>query len=447
MDSVLRDIMEGLANRSGKDYFDQIVLHLQRVTGADYILIARLNADMQRCTTLAFCKAGSLQESVEYRLQGTPYAKTISDKYCSYAKDVAKQFPADEQLQRLAIQGYTGTALIGANGNPLGVIAGLHCQPIDDDDALDLFRIFSGRIAVEIERAEQQQLLEEYNETLEASVAARTNKLKQALDSLKTTQVQMVQQEKMASIGQLAAGVAHEINNPIGFIKSNLCSMNGYTKSLLQLIEKISQHPDPHLQSIVTPLLQDSDFEYLRQDLPDLVSESLDGVERVSKIIQSLKSFSRIDDNETREPANIETALENSIAIVWNELKYKTQLERHYSPLPLVVCAVNRISQVLVNLLVNAAQAIPDKGIIQISTRHAGNEVQITISDNGCGIPADKLKRIFDPFFTTKPVGKGTGLGLSVSAGIIQDHKGRIEVQSVEGEGTSFTVHLPVGEE
>lgn len=439
--------MEGLANRSGKDYFDQIVLHLQRVTGADYILIARVNADLQRCTTLAFAKAGTLQENFEFTLPGTPYAKAIADRYCHYIDGVAERFPADQQLQRLKIRGYIGTVLTDTNGNPLGVIAGLHCRPIEDKNALDLFRIFAGRIAVEIERAEQEQRLKEYNETLEARVAARTDKLKHALDSLKTTQVQMVQQEKMASIGQLAAGVAHEINNPIGFIKSNLCSMHGYTTSLLQLIDQINQHPDPHLQAIIAPLLKQADFEYLRQDLPDLVNESLDGVERVAKIIQSLKSFSRIDDNETREPADIEKAMENSIAIVWNELKYKTQLERNYGSLPLVVCAVNRISQVFVNLLVNAAQSIPDKGIITISTRQEGNEVQISIRDNGCGIPADKLKRIFDPFFTTKPVGKGTGLGLSVSAGIIQDHKGRIEIQSVDGEGTTFTVHLPVGEE
>lgn len=252
---------------------------------------------------------------------------------------------------------------------------------------------------------------------------------------LSATQQQLLQSEKMASIGQLAAGVAHEINNPVGYVYSNVSTLQGYVDELLAVVR--------HLRGKADGPAPSCDVDFLEEDIPQLVSETREGLDRVKKIVQDLKDFSRVDKSDDWEEADIVKGLESTLNIVQNEIKYKAAVIKSLVALPDVPCLPTQLNQVFMNLLVNAAQAIPNKGTITLRSGFDERRVWIEVSDDGCGMPPEVQARIFEPFFTTKPVGKGTGLGLSVSYSIVQKHNGKIELTSAPGQGTSFRVVLP----
>ena len=266
---------------------------------------------------------------------------------------------------------------------------------------------------------------------------------------LENTQNQLIQSEKMASVGQLAAGVAHEINNPIGYVHSNLNSLERYVRDIMELLdvyndlEKAGAGNHAAVAAQVAAHRKRIELEFLREDIGNLLSESLHGISRVEKIVRDLKEFSHVGEAEWQQ-SDIHEGLESTLNVVAHEIKYKAKLVKDYAPIPKIECLPFQLNQVFMNLLVNAAQAIEDQGEIRIRTEADDNEVRVIISDSGKGISEAHLHRIFEPFFTTKPVGKGTGLGLSVSYGIIQKHGGRIDVSSEVGKGTTFVVHLPI---
>jgi two-component system NtrC family sensor kinase len=278
----------------------------------------------------------------------------------------------------------------------------------------------------------------------------KSRQLEAAYAELKTTQVKIFTQEKMATIGQLAAGVAHEINNPIGFISSNLRTLQKYLARLVEFIRvqdealKVSGSSEDH--ETLAKARQQLKPDFIVEDVVDLIDESLDGAERVRKIVQDLKGFSRVDESEWRTIDLVE-CFESTINIVWNEIKYKATLVRDFSELPPVRCYPHQLNQVFMNLLINAAQAIDKEGQITVKAWQDGKEVLFSVADTGCGIPETHLSRIFEPFFTTKEVGIGTGLGLSVSYQIVKKHQGEIFVESTPGKGTIFTVRLPIDAE
>ncbi len=282
----------------------------------------------------------------------------------------------------------------------------------------------------------------------EQELQQRHAELRQAYLRLNGAQEKLLQSEKMASIGQLAAGVAHEINNPIGYVHSNLGSLQEYLRSLFTLIEayeRALRAPDPKaLIPEIDDIRNRFDIDFISRDLPQLMAESREGIERVTRIVRDLKDFSYSGREESWKLVDLHAGLESTINIIWNELKYKVTLDRHYGNLPLVECLPSELNQVYMNLLLNAGQAIGERGSIVVSTGQDGEEVWIEFKDSGAGIPADLLQRIFDPFFTTKPVGSGTGLGLSISYGIINKHHGRIDVTSTVGEGSCFRIVIPV---
>ncbi|MBB3888593.1 signal transduction histidine kinase [Xanthomonas campestris] len=283
----------------------------------------------------------------------------------------------------------------------------------------------------------------------ERELQQRHAELRQAYLRLNGAQDKLLQSEKMASIGQLAAGVAHEINNPIGYVHSNLGSLQEYLRSLFTLIEayeRALQAPDPKaLIPEIDEIRNRADIDFISRDLPQLMAESREGIERVTRIVRDLKDFSYSDRSESWKMVDLHAGLESTINIIWNELKYKVTLERNYAELPLVECLPSELNQVYMNLLLNAGQAIVERGTITVTTgRDEAENVWIQFQDSGAGIAPDLLQRIFDPFFTTKPVGSGTGLGLSISYGIINKHHGRIDVESVPGQGASFRIVLPV---
>jgi signal transduction histidine kinase len=286
-------------------------------------------------------------------------------------------------------------------------------------------------------------------ETAEAELLRRNSELTELNAKLSMAQEQLVQSEKLASIGQLAAGVAHEINNPIGYIFSNFGTLENYMASLFEMLttyeEAESGICSQEILKNVRTVRERIELDYLKEDIAALMSESKEGIVRVRKIVQDLKDFSRVDAHQEWQWANLHHGIDSTLNIVSNEVKYKADVIKQYGELPEIECLPTQINQVVMNIVVNAAHAISgERGKIMIRTGTVGDHIWIEISDNGTGIPKELLPRIFDPFFTTKPIGSGTGLGLSLSYGIIQKHCGHIEVESHLGKGTTFKITLPV---
>ncbi|UCV09283.1 PAS domain S-box protein [Dechloromonas denitrificans] len=309
-------------------------------------------------------------------------------------------------------------------------------QVLRDDDGQVVF--YDG-VLTDITERKQQQL--KISENL-----FQQQKLNKRLEEANN---QLLQSEKMASIGQLAAGIAHELNNPIGFVHSNLGTLDGYLRDLMDIIdtyERIINAPDSTCQQspALEHIKEERDFAFLRTDIFNLVAESKDGLGRVRKIVQDLKSFSRVGEQEWQE-ADLHQGLDSTLNIVWNELKYKCKVVKEYGVIPHIHCLISQLNQVFMNLLVNAGHAIESEGTITIRTGCTGEDrVWVEVSDTGKGIAPENISRIFEPFFTTKPVGKGTGLGLSLSYSIVERHHGRIEVDSEPGRGSTFRVVLPI---
>ncbi len=262
----------------------------------------------------------------------------------------------------------------------------------------------------------------------------------QLSEKLELANRQLLQSEKLAAIGQLAAGVAHEINNPVGYVYSNLQSLESYLGDLFRLTDAVDSARELEDLRLIK---QNIDYTFLRTDLTDLLAECREGIERVRIIISAMKDFSHIED-EAFKPADIHRGIETTLNVVNNELKYRAEVVREFGELPEVECIQSQVNQVVMNLLVNAAHAIESFGRIVVRTRHQGEFVIIEVEDNGKGIAPENLNRIFEPFFTTTPVGKGTGLGLSLSFNIVQKHNGHIETESTLGQGTCFRITLPV---
>jgi signal transduction histidine kinase len=259
----------------------------------------------------------------------------------------------------------------------------------------------------------------------------------------------MMSADRMVAVGTLAAGVAHEINNPIGFVSSNLGSLRRYVEALLKLVAAYGRHrQDMEQDAELAALEQAADLDYIADDLPELLKESEEGLSRVKKIVQDLKDFSRVDSADWQD-ADINAGIESTLNVVMNEVKYRADVERQYGQLPPVRCLAGQLNQVFMNLIVNAAHAIEGKrGLVELRSgcedRDGQAGVWIEVSDNGKGMSPEVQRRIFEPFFTTKPVGQGTGLGLSLSFSIVQKHGGAIEVSSTPGQGTCFKVWVPV---
>lgn len=291
---------------------------------------------------------------------------------------------------------------------------------------------------------------------LENRVELRTQEFKQAsqalqteIDERKQLEGQLVQSEKLASLGQMAAGIAHEINNPIGFISSNLGTLAQYFCKFQEVLEAYkaaeSQIVSPQIIEELRTLKERLDLPFIEEEIPLMIQESRDGVGRAAQIVKDLKEFSRVDATPQWQWANLQRGIDSTLNIVAHEVKYKADVIRELQPLPDIECLPAQINQVIMNLIVNAAQAIgPDRGTITLRNGVEGENVWLEVIDTGSGIAPDTLNKIFDPFFTTKPVGKGTGLGLSLSYGIVRKHGGKIEVQSMVGVGTTFRVELPI---
>ncbi len=302
----------------------------------------------------------------------------------------------------------------------------------------------------------QRQKAHEALAEREKTLHSMFRNLQEAHENLKMTQHQLVQSEKLASIGQLAAGVAHEINNPVGFINNNMEILEqyiaGYTK-IARLAGQIKESVDrgdlakaKTTAGELAALEKEINLDYVLGDTTNLLRHNRAGIERIQKIVMDLRTFAR-EDKDEMERVKIEEVIEGILTIVQSEIKYKAKLEKNYGDTPPVECNPQRLGQVFLNLIVNALHAIEGTGTIEIKTYTQDRFVRVDVRDTGKGIEEQNLGKVFDPFFTTKPVGQGTGLGLSVSHEIVKKHGGEMAVRSKVGEGTTFTVSLPINQE
>jgi len=310
------------------------------------------------------------------------------------------------------------------------------------------------------QRQRAQDELKELNTLLEEKVQDRTAllhqknfQLEEANKDLKETQVQLLQAEKMASVGQLAAGVAHEINNPVGFVSSNISTLSEYVATYQMVFSQINvvlaaENEQARLKALteLKSMLDNQDMAFINEDITELLTDSREGLHRVAEIVKGLKLFSRVDSDQMQQH-NINDCVRTTLAMVNNQLKYICTVETHLGRVPDIPMNVGKVSQVVTNLLINAGQAIEatgKNGKVIITTCTLNGFVELRVEDSGCGIPPSHLDKLFNPFFTTKPEGQGTGLGLSISFGIAQEHGGTLSASSVEGEGSTFTLALPV---
>ncbi len=321
-----------------------------------------------------------------------------------------------------AVTGHNETAILGASFN---LMAEKLAETMTEKDH------FSDRLKL-------------LNKTLEQQVADRTEayrttneQLQSTISQLKQTQTQLIQSEKMASLGQLVAGIAHEINNPLGSINANIPILTEYTHDLFEIIDNIQD------SSILAKPLQEIDYPFIQKDTPQLLASMKNAVSRMKDIILSLRNFSRLDQAEIQDIL-LEDAIDTTLALLSHRLKNRIIVIKHYQLNQPVPCYAGLINQVFMNLLANAEQAIKGNGQIIIETKRQDDYAFISIQDTGSGMDSETMNRIFDPFFTTKPVGEGTGMGLSISYGIIEKHKGSINVSSKPDAGTLFTILLPM---
>ncbi|MDO8931606.1 MAG: PAS domain S-box protein [Rhodocyclaceae bacterium] len=375
---------------------------------------------------------------------------------------IAGAFEAEDFFETCGEKGrwlyFTAAPLRNTQGKIIGAIETL--QDITERKvAEEALRNASAELELLVEKRTEQlvrvnaQLEEDMRrrEATEAELLRRYTELSELNFRLGEVQDQLLQSEKLASIGQLAAGVAHEINNPIGFVHSNIGSLERYVTDIFRILDAYAAaepalRHDAAAHAEVERMKQEVDLAYMRTDLQALMNESKDGITRVRRIVQDLKDFSRVDSSQEWEWADLHKGLDSTLNVVNNEIKYRAEVVKEYGDLPGIQCLPSQLNQVFMNLMVNAAHAMKEgkRGRITLRTGHDGEMVWVEVADDGGGIAPENLKRIFDPFFTTKAVGKGTGLGLSLSYGIVRKHGGSIDVKSEPGKGTTFRVTLPV---
>ncbi|MYM68191.1 PAS domain-containing protein [Pseudoduganella sp. FT55W] len=404
------------------------------------------------------CMVGTRNQWQPFYIKERPL---LSDLIVDGDDNIAAHYPGHSQRSTLIPGAYESEDFfpnIGASGHWLHFTA----APLRDAEGNIVGAIETLRDVTE--RRVAENALRKAKDNLEHIVEKRTGQLAQANDKLEddirqltelndllsTAQQQLVQAEKMASIGQLAAGVAHEINNPIGYIFSNVGTLQNYLEQLFDMLSAYQEAEASIAQPAVTARLRAMreriDLDFLRQDIPALMRESREGIVRVRHIVEDLKDFSRADASQDWSRADLHHGIDSTLNIVANEVKYRADVVKAYGDIPQIECLPLQINQVVLNLVVNAAQAMgPERGMITLRTGMADPDtVRLEVEDTGHGIAPDTLTRIFDPFFTTKAVGKGTGLGLSLAYGIVKKHGGRIEVDTELGRGTCFRVLLPV---
>lgn len=422
LNAITEVVSDDLYNLGDK-FFEKIVTKLNKTLSADYTFIGKLNKEGSEIKTVALVSKQGLIENFSYNLKGTPCENVVGQNACSYADHVTDLFPRDQLLIDMEIEAYVGVPLYNSKSHPTGILVSLFKNKIEDTfTAESILMIFASRAGAEIEHQLLYKELDKHKKELERKVRVRTKELegrntelRKTLHKLKKTQAKLVESEKMASLGILTAGVAHEINNPLNFI------LGGYTglKNYLEENNISNNQVDTLLECIST------------------------GVERSSKIVNSLNNYSRTE-NRFDDKCNIHSIIDESCIMLNHKLKDRVKIQKNYTTEPVILYGnLGKLIQAFLNIIQNAQQAIKEKGFITINTELNNDIIKVEIKDSGSGINSENLYKITTPFYTTKQPGEGTGLGLSITSSIIKEHKGSLEFKSEINKGTTVTIYLP----
>lgn len=461
----LKFLVEGTASTTGEAFLRRCVKTLSQALDMRYVFISKcLDTPPTRVRTFCFWANDDYADNFEYDLAGTPCENVVREdctdvEICRYPSQVQTLFPEDLDLVTLQAESYLGVPILAQDFRILGHIAVLDPEPLSDREASSqeaILRIYAARVGAELERLEAEAALQQKAMELEA-----------ALEDLHQAQMQLVQTEKMSSLGQLVAGVAHEINNPVGFIHGNLNHVKVYVQDLFELLELYHAcYPDadPRIKAAETKV----DLAFLQEDLPKILDSMEGGTDRIQGIIKSLRLFSRLDEAAVKA-VDLHEGIDSTLVILGNLLRANgahaaVEVVKNYGDLPLVECYAGQLNQVFMNILGNAIDALepqrlafndraeapdgadPPRITITTGTSPTG-EVEIQIADNGPGVPPALQSRLFDPFFTTKAVGKGTGMGLSISYQVVTEkHQGSLSFTSQQTgpqRGTTFVIVIP----
>jgi two-component system, NtrC family, sensor kinase len=458
-ETALHFMVEETVAKTGAEFYHTCVRSIADIFQAQYAFVTELVDDTcSRSRMLSLWTGESFVEPYEFDLSGTPCQVVFRETWGIFPRALQATFPEASALATLGAESYLAVVIPDSQGNPMGNLGFIDTKPLPDDltIAKSILKLFAARVGAEMERHADKEKLQIQGE--QHLLLSQT--LQQTLQDLQRTQSQILQAEKMSSLGQLVAGIAHEINNPVNFIHGNLSAARAYFQDLLDLLESYQQaYPQP-LASIVEKS-QDMDLAFLRQDLPMLLDSMTSGTHRIREIVTSLRTFSRLDESELKS-VDIHTGIESTLMLLQNRLRSKPgrheiQVIKDYGTFPPIECFAGHLNQVFMNIFSNAIDALEslrtgdphlpsgDLPTLMISTETQTDRLTIQVTDNGIGIPQDLQSQIFDPFFTTKPVGQGTGMGLSISYQVItQKHGGHLSCHSEPGKGSKFIIQIPL---
>ena len=440
----LQFLVAGIAAQIGEAFFQACARYLAQSLGVKYGFITEfVSGENPKARVLAFWAGEEFGANFEYDLAGTPCGAVYEENLRIYPQFIQNLFPDDEDLVSLQAQSYLGMAILDIHGNPIGHIAALHTQPLEKSSyeyEEAILKIFAARSAAEIERMSAEQKLKDQNIYLEAT-----------LKKLQQTQAQLIQSEKMSSLGTLVAGIAHEVNNPISFIHSNIDHTKEYVDTFIEVITAY-QEEYPHNPPLLAEKVNISELEFRKDDIYKILNSMKSGSDRIRDFVLKLRNFSRL--NEANQKfVDLHEGLENTLLMLeYRIYDHQIKIVKDYGKLSQVYCYPSQLNQVFLNIINNAIDAVKphskseSQPAIYLTTEMIDDQdaVRISITDNGIGIDQKTLAHIFDPFFTTKPVGSGTGLGLAISYQIIvEQHRGKLNCISSLGEYTKFIIEIP----
>jgi two-component system NtrC family sensor kinase len=416
-DAALRRILEGTARETGTQFFAALVKQLAQALGTYGAWVTEYLEESRQLRPFSLWFGGEWIEHDDFDLPGTPCQAVIDGACLLHIPDRVVELYPSQELTALGAVSYLGVPLVDLDGNILGHLAVLDTRPMPEEPkSLALFEIFGARAAAELQRLRAESELRVKNEQLE-----------QLLDELRATQARLIQSEKLAALGQLVAGVAHEVNTPLGAMQSAQASLRKATSKLRNLLDSDADRAKlPAMLKVI-----DSSANVIET-----------GGDRIDAIVKRMRSFARLDQSDTQH-IDVTECIEDALALVAYRLSGIT-VERQLGELPKISCYPRQLNQLLANVLVNAADAIEGAGTVVVRSRVAEDAIEILVVDDGVGIAPKDLDRVFDPGFTTKGVGVGAGLGLAISHRIADEHGGSIAVQSEHGTGTTVIVRLPL---
>ena len=437
-ESVLSKIISELKNTSGDEFFNTITLQLDKVIKADYTFIARINAQTHTSKTISLVAKGEIAENIEYSLKNTPCDDVYGDTTCVYPSGICEIYPDDQLLVDMKIDGYIGAPLYSSVGKIMGLVVAMYEQPIQNQEfTQSLFELFSGRISAEIERVENEQELRNLNDNLENKVDTRTKELTDAVSHLKATQERMIEQERLASLGALVAGVAHEINTPLGVAMLSSTNITDIVKNLTHKVEQ--QHLSKH------------DLESSLSDITESGNALVHNLRKAAELIANFKQVAVERNLTERSTINLKNWLLTQLSSLQPLMKQSGINVNATLPEKTIILTTypSKLSQVLVNIAQNVAVHAYDKSYtteqktLDIEVQDKSDIIAITMTDKGMGMEQEILNKIYDPFFTTNRSSGGTGLGLSIVHSIVKGTlEGDIEVSSELGKGTQFTIMI-----